>query len=254
MPPRYRSYIICTTPRSGSTFLCKLLAATGMAGVPDSYFHRPSVERWLQSQGLKRADFATEETALAAVFASVRRAGTRDTGLFGLRMQRGSFDFFLRQVARIYPDAPDDAARLEAAFGPTLYVYLTRRDKLAQAISRVIAEQTGLWHRAADGSELERLSDPKPPTYDAEAIANSLAELSSLDATWTKWFEQSRIRPLRVTYEDFALDPAPTLAIVLKALGRDPALAEGIVPPTARLADATNQAWATRFRAEWPES
>ena len=253
MPQRFRSYIICTTPRSGSTLLCKLLAETRVAGVPDSYVHRPSVERWLQTQGLQRADFATEEAALAAVFASVQRAGTAETGLFGLRLQRGSFDFFQQQAARLYPDAPDDAARVEAAFGPTLYVHLTRTDKLAQAISQVIAEQTGLWHRAADGSELERLSGPKPTTYDAEAIARSLAELTALDGAWKDWFEHHDISPLGVTYEDLAHDPSASLATILQALGRDPALAAGIVPPTARLADATNHAWAARFRAERPD-
>ncbi len=163
MPQHYRSYIICTTPRSGSTLLCNLLAETRVAGVPESYFHRPSVESWLQSQGLRRSDFVTEEDALTAVLESVRQAGAGGTGLFGLRLQRGSFDFFQQQLARLYPDAPDDVARIEAAFGPTLYVHLTRTDKLAQAISHVIAEQTGLWHRAADGSELERLSAPEAP-------------------------------------------------------------------------------------------
>ena len=40
---KYESYVLCTSPRSGSTLLCKLLAATGVAGNPDSYFHRPAV-------------------------------------------------------------------------------------------------------------------------------------------------------------------------------------------------------------------
>ncbi|MEM9574759.1 MAG: Stf0 family sulfotransferase, partial [Pseudomonadota bacterium] len=29
--PRYKSFIICTSPRSGSTLLCKLLSATKVA-------------------------------------------------------------------------------------------------------------------------------------------------------------------------------------------------------------------------------
>ncbi len=252
MPRRYRSYIICTTPRSGSTLLCKLLAATGVAGVPDSYFHVPSIDKWLQSQQLSRADFTTDEAALEAVFAAVRTAGTCDTGHFGLRLQRGSFDFFQDQAARLYPDAPDDAARIETAFGPTLYVHLTRTDKLSQAISLVIAEQTGLWHRAADGSELERLSAPKAPRYDADAIARSLAELTALDTAWTNWFEHHQVHPLRITYEDLARNPSAILATLLETLGRDPTLAKDVAPPTARLADATNRRWATRFQAERP--
>src|SRR5919204_6001172 len=33
-----RSYLICATPRSGSTLLCEALKSTGVAGVPDEYF------------------------------------------------------------------------------------------------------------------------------------------------------------------------------------------------------------------------
>ena len=32
------SYLICTTPRSGSTFLSEALASTGVAGRPEEYF------------------------------------------------------------------------------------------------------------------------------------------------------------------------------------------------------------------------
>ena len=35
----FEAYVICTSPRSGSTLLCKLLVATGVAGLPASHFH-----------------------------------------------------------------------------------------------------------------------------------------------------------------------------------------------------------------------
>ena len=33
-----RSYIVCATPRSGSTLVCKALRDTGVAGRPEEYF------------------------------------------------------------------------------------------------------------------------------------------------------------------------------------------------------------------------
>src|SRR3954470_5825583 len=33
-----RSYLVCATPRSGSTLLCHLLDQTGVAGHPEEYF------------------------------------------------------------------------------------------------------------------------------------------------------------------------------------------------------------------------
>ncbi|MGZ5376146.1 MAG: Stf0 family sulfotransferase, partial [Solirubrobacterales bacterium] len=33
-----RSYLVCATPRSGSTLLCEALKSTGVAGRPEEYF------------------------------------------------------------------------------------------------------------------------------------------------------------------------------------------------------------------------
>ncbi len=248
--PKYRSYIICTAPRSGSTLLCGLLAATGRAGNPGSYLHRQSLDEWLSDHDLTREAYASDREAAAAVFAAAQKKGEAGTGIFGLRMQRPSFAFFMQQAAALFPDAPTDAGRIRAAFGKTLYIYLSRRDKLAQAISMVKAEQTGLWHRNADGSELERLAPPGPPAYDAQRISEKLNTLKALDAEWPVWFAREGIEPLSLTYEDLSADPQGALAEVLAALGVDPKLAEAVETPTARLSDALSQQWTARFRAE----
>ena len=253
MGPSFASYIICTSPRSGSTLLCGLLAATGVAGRPGSHFHEPSLDGWFDAYGLAGRAFRTQPEALRAVFDAVRERGTGGTGLFGLRMQQGSFAFFLEQLAVLHPDRPSDAARIKAEFGPTLFVHLTRPDKLDQAISRVRAEQTGLWHRNADGTELERLSPPAEPHYDPGAIARHRDDLAAHDAAWTTWFEDENIDPLRIRYDDLAGDPRGTLARVLSALGLDPEAAGAIQPPTAKLADTVSREWRRRFEAETHE-
>lgn len=247
---RFQSYIICTAPRSGSTLLCGLLAATGAAGKPDSHFHTPSLERWLDVYGFSRTDHASDRDAVAAVFDAARAVGTGNTGMFGLRMQRGSFAYFRKQLAVIFPDKASDAARIEAAFGHTLYIHLTRADKVEQAISQVKAQQSGLWHRAADGSELERLSSETPLTYDAEEIADAVAELTASDQAWADWFAQEQLAPLTVTYDALSDDPAGALATILDALGLDTALATSAAPTVSKLSDATSRAWAKRFHNE----
>ena len=245
-----RAYIICTSPRSGSTLLCNLLAATGKAGSPNSHFHTPSLSGWRKAYGISRADFTDDRESLRAVFAAALRKGTGDTDLFGLRMQRGSFGFFIQQAGILYPAATSERARIEAAFGATLFIHLTRTNKLDQAISCVKAMQTGLWHRAADGRELERLSASKEPVYDAEQIAQHVAEFTSHEAEWTRWFARERLTPLRVSYDALSDNPQAVLAEVLAALGLDPEVARGIKPSVAKLADAVNQDWAARFLSE----
>lgn len=245
-----RSYVICTSPRSGSTLLCRLLRETGIAGFPESHFHAPSLEKWLGYYGLRGEDFSIRQDALSAVFKAAYERGKGESDVFGLRMQRHSFDFFIAQLRLLHPSLADDRSRVDAAFGTTLFIHLTRENKLDQAISYVKAEQSGLWHRAADGTELERLSEPKDPFYDAAAIAVQLAKMEQMDAAWEAWFQAEQIEPLRVSYSELSAAPYATLGRVLSALGLAYAPEGEATPSVAKLADATNQEWAERFRSE----
>lgn len=246
----FRSYMICTVPRSGSTLLCGLLAATNTAGYPDSHFHASSLDDWLNDYGLKQAEYASTAECLRAVFKSAVARGKGDTGVFGLRMQRGSFGHFMQQLALVFPDRMSDVERIEKAFGSTLYIHLSRADRLDQAISRLRAEQTGLWHRNADGTELERLGPPQEVRYDATAIKRHMAVFAAQDEAWERWFEREGIEPLCITYDALSKDPKRVLAQVLSTLSLDPTIARAVVAPTAKLADSLSRAWRDRFESE----
>ena len=246
----FNSYLICTSPRSGSTLLCKLLSEAGNAGFPESHFHDPSLESWLGYYGLRSEDFITRRDALKAVFNSAFEQGKGASDIFGLRLQRHSFDFFVAQLSVLYPSILGEKSRIKAAFGNTLFVHLTRENKLDQAISYVKAKQSGLWHIAPDGTELERLSEPKEPVYDATAIASQLALSEQMDTEWEKWFMAEQIKPLRVTYGELSTAPYATLGRVLDALALQYEPGDEVAPPVAKLADVTNQEWAERFRLE----
>jgi len=247
---RYRSYIICTSPRSGSTLLCRLLAATGRSGNPDSHFHKPSLDAWCGYYDIARDSVASERDLLEAIFDAAIAEGTGATDLFGLRLQRHSFDFFMRQLRILHPDPANDFERIQAVFGKTLLIHLTRANKLDQAISLVKATQTGLWHKAPDGTELERLSAPRDPVYDGDEIARHLGELAALDRDWETWFADEGLEPLRIAYDALSADPAGILAHILDRLQVAPEPGRTIDLPVAKLADATSRNWAERFRAE----
>lgn len=247
---RFTSYIICATPRSGSTLLCGLLSATGLAGKPASYFHLPSVASWSEDLDLMLPRDAADDAILRATLIAIQRAGTANTGVFGLRLMRMSFDFLMTQLATLHPGLPTDAARFHAAFGRTLYIHLKRDDTVAQAVSRVKAEQTGLWHKAPDGTEVERLAPPMPPSYDAAEISRHVQELTDYNRDWNNWFDQESIDPLRITYEQLATDPAATVARILRRLGQDAKAAQWLKPTVAKLADDISQNWVARYKAE----
>lgn len=244
----FSSYMICTAPRSGSTLLCRLLAATGIAGKPESYFYDPTLDGCLKDLGVSPA--SDRAGSITAMFMAAKAEGRGDSAIFGLRQQCRSLAFLSGALADLHPALPGDAARFQAVFGPTLFIHLTRADKLAQAVSWVLAEQRGLWHVAPDGTELERTAPPQVPVYGAALLRDRVATLTAWDRDWNDWFAAEAVSPLRLTYDGLSADPGGTLARVLVALGLDPAAARGVTPVVRRLSDATNADWVARLRAE----
>ncbi|MEO0697815.1 MAG: Stf0 family sulfotransferase [Pseudomonadota bacterium] len=245
-----KSYVICTSPRSGSTMLCKLLAQTKVAGNPGSLFHKPSIDAWLDYYDLDTAEFTTRRELLNGIFEAAKSRGKGETEVFGCRLQRGSFAFFIDQLRFMYPGHTSDVGRIQAAFGPTQFIFLSRGDKLDQAISYIRAEQTGLWHRRADGSDLERQETRREEGYDPDAIRSQMAEFIEFDVAWRSWFEEQSVVPLEVSYERLSREPQKQLKRILDALGAEGAIASTISTPTAKLADQINRQWRERFELE----
>jgi len=241
-----RAYIICATPRTGSTLLCRLLKSTGRAGDPDSFISR-FIPEWAEEWGVPPAETMTPEAFAAAYFEAAIRAGRGGTEIFGLRLMRENVGDLDGMIDLVHPGLPPGRARFERAFGPLLYIHLSRRDKVAQAVSLVKAEQTGLWHVAPDGSELERLAPPAEPQYDFERLHREVLELEAFDAEWNTWFAAQGIEPHRIVYEDLSADPAGELARLCAALGIDAPHSLDVKPAVAKLADATSREWAERY-------
>jgi LPS sulfotransferase NodH len=213
-------------------------------------FSPSSISDWLADLGVTRKGSVPERELLEAIFRTAIAKGTLNTDIFGLRLQRDSFHFFTEKLGVLYPEHSNDFERFQAAFGRTFFVHLTRRDKVAQAVSYVKAQQTGLWHAAPDGTELERLSPPQEPAYDASEIRTRLEEVTAHDHGWEYWFASSEIAPLRITYEELSDGPVETLRVILDHLGLEGETADGVELGVAKLADNINQDWVARFRSE----
>lgn len=244
------SYIICATPRTGSTLLCDLLASTKAAGKPDSYFMSNMDPAWAEQLGFPARDRLSDADYGVAILQAAMTAGKGQTGIFGLRLMRKDLDDLSALIDKVFPGHPSDKERLQAAFGKILYIHLAREDKLAQAVSMVKAEQTGLWHVAPDGSELERLAPPKEPEYDFDRIAGKLALLEQYDAAWLTWFAAQGIDPLRVGYESLSADPAKAVSRICKALGVSEPAPDSLKPGVAKLADSISLEWMRNYRRD----
>ena len=240
--PPPRTLLLCTTPRSGSTLLCSLLASSGVAGRPESWFRR-------EDRAGYAADWSVPEGDFPAFLSAAIRAGQGADGTFACRLMADTREELLAELRARIPDRPD-AALLARAFGPIRYIFLTRRDSVAQAISRYLAETGGLWHRNADGSVLEAnpASGDTEPAYDFAAIDAYRAEAEAAALGWRAWFAAQRLQPVEIAYETLAADPAGTATRLLSELGLTPGTP--LRAGTSRLADSRNAAWAARYRAD----
>ena len=247
---KFDSYIICATPRSGSTLLCDLLTETRIAGRPDSFFCYESFGWWAGYLNVPNGGWDAQENFDSKYLSAIKEWGSHGTPIFGMRLMWESVNDLSRRLDHFFPNLLKDSARFEAAFGNIRYLHLSREDKVAQAISRYRAEHSGLWHKYSDGSERERLRAGQEPDFDAHALGGIVATLNEHDSLWTEWFKNQEINPIQIRYEDLASNPQLVLSSTLSALGLDSSIAESIEPISAKMADSKSQAWSKRFRRE----
>ena len=139
---------------------------------------------------------------------------------------------------------------LSQIFASTLlhprYVYLTRADRLRQAISLVRAGQTGRW-RSMDSSS-------KPAAYDAEAISGAIRFLEEDSRNWEQFFERNMLHPCHVSYEDLTSNRPAAIEALLKRLGHDlPLPVSAPQPKHERQSDGQTEEWVQRYLLEHAE-
>src|SRR5688572_17098310 len=102
----FDAYIICGTPRTGSTLLCNLLVSTKRAGNPDSFYRRQTISWWAQEWNLPSPDTMTEKEFSIVFLAAAITAGKGGTDIFGLRLMRENLGELSAILDQIYPGLP----------------------------------------------------------------------------------------------------------------------------------------------------
>ncbi len=234
------SYVLCGTPRTGSTLLCSLLSSTGVLGRPESYFREPDEVAWaerfvLPTEGGRVRDYD-------AFLRAVRAAATTDNGVFAARIMWGSPER-IRSGLRT-PRGQSDLEALERAFGRLVFVHLRREDAIGQAVSWCRAEQTGFWQQG--DAALRR------PEVDLDRMRALLGTIHRHDAAWRSWFERNAIEPHAVTYEELVHDRRTTVAGIAARVGVEVPAGWRPTAPHRRQADDVNTLWTAALRAAVP--
>jgi LPS sulfotransferase NodH len=152
--------------------------------------------------------------------------------IFAARIKRGKMDEVMAHLAPVYSGRDrSDSGLLTAAFGRTCFVYLRRGDVVAQAVSLLRAEQTGVWFETAD----KRQEPEREPGFDFSQVRERVRQIEEHDAAWQEWFAAEGVQPYPVLYEELDADPVRVASGVLGFLGLNlPAGREIIEAPRGR--------------------
>jgi LPS sulfotransferase NodH len=255
------SYLVCATPRSGSTLLCKTLAETGVAGDPEEFFEAVPATG-MPRRPLDYLDGLEDAEALALVerapphppppysdlrdvpsyaehLERVRAWGSTPNGVFGAKIMWAHLEDLARQLG-----SHDLPALVDSVFDRPRFVWVRRADTVRQAVSLWRAMQTQSWRA-------ENEPDAGEPQYSFAALRHLVDLLTAHDAAWERFFDTKDV--LTVSYDDLSTDLAGVLAQTLDHIGV--AAPEGTLdalPRLRRQADERSDAWVAAYAAHAP--
>jgi trehalose 2-sulfotransferase len=177
--------------------------------------------------------------------------GTTPNGVFGAKIMWAYLPELVSRLAgaRCQVPLPGGGAELLDQSLPGLrYVFVTRMDRAAQAVSLWRALQTWRWRHEGGDALRQRAEGLR---YSFEAIDHLVRLLSDENAAWLDWFERNGITPLTVVYEELVGAYEETALAILRRLG--------VRPPAGhcfgqrrmkRQADELSREWVRRYAAE----
>ena len=195
------SYAILTTPRSGSTYLCDLLDSTGIAGHPSEHLRLAAQElaRYCNFNYLSLLD-------------NVKQYRTTNNQVFGTKI----ISHFLFELKQTKPDFRQIFRSIDK------FILLVRQDKLAQAVSLEVAQQTEIWHLRDRATKIDYRSKLKDIKID-NGLLNNVEQkydfINRQEARLRKILSDNQIEPLEIVYEDILEDAQLQIDRIIDFLG-----------------------------------
>jgi LPS sulfotransferase NodH len=268
------SYLICATPRSGSTLLCAALEDTAIAGHPEEhfevlletgqrrqprdYFQRsndpevwallddPEFRDVLGEYGGRYAEHPAQRDPqwvppdFRKLVEDALGKGTSENGVLGTKIMWAYFRDFVR-LARRRGWQDVRPCGVPAAVLPNLrrFVWMRRDDTTRQAVSLWKALQTQQWRKDSD----EEVGG-RGLRFSFAAVDHLKLRIDEHNAAWQAFFEGCGVEPMEVVYEELVEDYRGTVLRLLEGIGistpENFAVAE---PKMRRQADELSEEW-----------
>lgn len=216
---------------------------TGVMGTPEEWF-----VPWDPSK-----DHVDWQDALSSV---IKRA-TSENGTMAIKVMANQLHNVENCLSSFMSsDEVSTFPRVAKIFEGAIWIKLTRRDIVGQAISRVMSRQTGINHATAHAGD-EHFAGNLQAGYQADynqntiykygAILKEVAAISLENLAWERFFETNGLTATELFYEDIAADRDMAHLDLIAHLA-------GITEPFERtdrklvkLANNKNKVWRNRF-------
>ena len=191
-----RFYCIAFTPRCGSTYLCDLLSLNGF-GYPTEYFQPPfgvnNVWHYMKL-GLDRPGFSSDFSK----FFKLLIFRFSHNNYFGFKVAWHQYRALLFALSKFFLQID----HLNDLIPQTKWIYLRRKDKLAQSISLWRAEKNSIWHSTDVPANRNNY-----PDYDYYGILFRMFKILLDEFLWEEYFSQWGFDTLNIWYEDLVDKP-----------------------------------------------
>jgi trehalose 2-sulfotransferase len=187
--PADRCALVIFTPRSGSSWLTKIVAATRKLGF---------LEEYINPDFVREVALRMHATQQATLLAMLKRQARTDNGVFSMEARALDIELF------------GEAEFFEGLGENTMIFMLWRDNIVAQGISLYRAVTTGYYHSTSAAAP--------PPDYDADKITEWMQHIVQIENENLALVERRNLHARFLRYEDIVRDRRTTLAIFADAL------------------------------------
>lgn len=238
-------YTIWFSQRNGSSLLCEGLKSTGVLGKPDELFTIQPDEKLINKY--KATDYQNLQDI-------IYNLGSSPNGVFGVKTngplkEDDPLIAELSKLPNVGKDTRSNYLVWESLFPNCKHIFLTRRNKVRQAVSWWKAIVTKEWHRKS-GEQTPKLAEGLSEKYNFEAIKHLLIETTIRESKIQSFLEEGQQKAFTLVYEDFIKDFKGTILKIGEFLGEEIDEQQIESPYYAKLADDISEEWVERFRHE----
>lgn len=228
-PEATQDYVIHFTPRSGSSWLTDILAATDRLSAANEAFNPQFVPKIAQ---------ALHVTDLDDYIAALRRRFNTG-GIYGVEVTA-------HQINAVF--GSHDA--FQERFAEARTFWLIRQDIVAQAVSLAKMVTTKVAHNTGDAQAAIARAEAEF-VYDASLIRRWLNHIRVAEQISEEAFARHGLTPLRMSYEQVTrLSPLQAVNVVARHIGVPDIAPMEFAPCHEKLGTGQNSDYAARFRRD----